>query len=247
MERAVKDQILCALLNSEMTFTELARTISRPNRTIYVNLKKLQDQGFVVKVKRGLYSLTDKGGKEAEKVGIQRETQVIDSAEASDWHDVPDIKKQVERRLYLHGSCLDLQKPRGSTEIILSAGMLPIKDLIKSFLLLRKPEKEYLRFLREIFINSPKKYLGKKSNLSWFDLRAAWQAVKPEAWREREMREGLEFDFPTAYRPARKRLSQKLKNIMKERKIDQRFVFRRLHAFSFPVRERMKLAKENKL
>jgi predicted transcriptional regulator len=61
IEKAVKTEILEALMFGDRRYHELIKTLDRPDRTIYVNLKKLQERGLISKKGRGLYGITEKG------------------------------------------------------------------------------------------------------------------------------------------------------------------------------------------
>jgi len=216
-------------------YHELIKTLDRPDRTIYVNLKKLQERGLISKKGRGLYGITEKG------------INFMKSAAEAEFRTEPEsLENEVKRRLHAHGSALDLQKPRRTIDIIASAGLLVFKDLGTAFLKLGKLEREYLELLSRLYIRSVRRFLG-ENKLNFTAIRAAWQNVGRGAWCRSIVKEGLVFDYPDSWKHEMERIGLELKRKMNERNITQRTVFRRLRAFSFPVRERMKLAKENRL
>jgi len=242
--RGVKDDILCLLWDGDRRFTELMRLLGRPNRTVYTNLEKLRKGGLVKRVERGLYGLTRKGRSAAERVLRERDKAV--PADILDWCEKGELSRKIEKKLLLHGAALDVRKELGAKHIVGSFGLLPIKELTRAYLKLGKLEKQYLRFLAGLYMNSPVRYLGKdKKRLGFLELRSAWQAVDPSAWNHPVKREGLVFDFPAAWERAK--VPKDLRRKLKELGIGRAEVFGRLRAFSFPVRERMRLAREGKL
>lgn len=243
MERKVKEEMLCALLDGEKRFTKLMELLERPNRTIYNNLQKLMERGFVEKVDRGLYGLTDEGRAEAERTSLNRQIETR-KPELQEWADSQELKEKVRRKLHISGFAMDLQKPRSAKSIIASGGMLAFKDLIRTFSGLTEPENEYLDFSAHLFIDSPREYLGKE-DLNWLELESAWRAARPDAWRNRDRREGFDFDFPRAWKTHKKERSGELKEKMEELGLDSYEMFRGLRVFSFPLREKFKIVKEN--
>lgn len=243
VRKHVDEQILSALLEGEKRFSELTKMSNRPDKTIYVNLEKLQEQKQVEKVKPGLYKLTEHG----RAIAIDK----LDDAEEKRlgshgvWAREEGVYEEVRRKLHLHGSALDIQKPIGLKHIIATGGLIVVKNLVEAYLKLGKVEKQYLTFLADLYVDSPVQFLDKKNNLTFSDLKTSWQNVQSSAWNEEEVREGLVFNFPKAWRNTE--MPRELREKFNELDVGKRDVFRRLRAFSFPLRERMKLAKKNKL
>lgn len=233
--------MLCALLDGEKRYTDLMEILERPDKTIYVNLKKLREQEFVKKLDRGVYGLTEEGAEKAEKVSLEKQREVRPQLE--DWSDHENLKEKVRRKLHISGVGMDLQKPRSAKSIIASGGMLAFKDLVRAFSGLTEPEREYLDFSADLYISSPREYLGSEK-LDWLELQAAWRAANPDAWKRRDRREGFDFDFPKAWENLEGERSEALKEGMSDLGLSKYKIFKGLRVFSLPLREKFKLVKD---
>jgi len=173
------------------------------------HINQLEDAGLIIKGEDGKYRLTDKG-----RVKLEREiAERIESAEleVSRWIDSSkDIYEEVEKKLHLHGSALDL-KPAGSfIDILLNASW---KDPAESFLILNKADKEYLGFLSRLYVDSVKNFLGSTPDkMSFMEIRTVWRIVRGTV----DSREGLKFDFKSTWDALYSGLSEELKEKMKE-------------------------------
>lgn len=92
MKKNVKKQLLCVLLDGEKRYTNPMEILEKPDKTIYVNLRKLKEQGLVKKLDRGLYGLTEDGERELEPV-CEREIEGYDLSE----EEKKRVRKRVER------------------------------------------------------------------------------------------------------------------------------------------------------
>lgn len=242
--RNVETQLLSSLLGGEKRYTDLIKTTGRPDRTVHKNLEKLQERGLVEKRGYGKYGLTEQGFELAEEKLNREERSNL--SRNPNWHEKGDLTEKIRKKLHLHGAALDLQRDISAKEIIATGGLMAIKNLIEGYAKLGTLENHYLDLLSQLYVRSPRSFLGKTPpELELSDIKAAWRNVPPHARNEKIEREGLVFDFPNAWNHTEK--SKELKEKLKERKIDKKYIFRRLRAFSFPVRERISLAKENKL
>lgn len=248
MKETVKDQVLYTLLDGDKRYSELMVMLGKPNRTIFVNLQELIARGLVSKPARGTYAITKKGEAFAEEFVVQKQAVVDLILEKDLARSKKGLGDELVRRLRRHGAGLDIQKRRTVKQIIASIGMLGYKDLAKAFLFPGKLEKEYIGFLANLYMHSVKKYLNKKEGeLNYLELKAAWQAVGPDAWHLLDEREGLIFDFQDAWNCFAKRRSDELKTKMDGQELNQNNVFKVLRVFSFPVFTRTKLVKEGRI
>jgi len=221
-----------------------ARWIRLKNVTgIYDNalrkhLKGLESAGFIVK-KGGMWMRTSRGEK------LLRE---IVACEASVLEMKLEIKQgglrdMVFQRFKHTGFAAALQKPLGFFEAA------PIISDVKDLVLTLPPsrfEDDYLWFAAELYVNSVKSFLGLEAGrLNYVELRAAWQIIGLNAWRERIEEPCLIFDFPGAWCRLHMNLPDNLKKRLEELdgdKKNQRWrMFRRLKLWSFPVTERFRL------
>jgi len=223
--------------------------LGKPDRTIYVNLRELRTRGLVSKMSRGVYTITKKGEISIEAFLVQKEAIVeFDVEKNLGLSKVKNLEEELERRLRSHAAVHDLQKSRTVKQLIASIGLLGYKDIFKTYLFVDKLDKEYLKFLANLYIHSVKKYLDKKEGeMDYLGLKAAWQAVRQDAWSLCDEREGLIFDFKNAWDYFAKQRSDKLKTKMEARRLDQQCVFRKLRIFSFPISTRIKLVQEGRI
>jgi hypothetical protein len=116
---------------------------------------------------------------------------------------------------------------------------------VKSFALLGTVERQYLNFLAELYIHSVKKFLDKvEGELSFIELRAAWQVLELDVWNKIIDKEGLTFDFKGTWERHYGMLSDELKGRMAEASLNEEVIFRKLRAFSFPAKERVRRINE---
>jgi DNA-binding MarR family transcriptional regulator len=228
-------KILSCLELSSLSFNEVVEASGFSRRTVNKILKNLVAEGLVEKKRSGkfpfisVYSLTDKG------------RQLLAQATPLD---------EVIRGLHRFGSALILQEKGGFIDGL--TVVKPMKILARSFILLGEVEKEWLKFLANIYVASPLKVFGRKPS-GLIELRCCWQLVKPDGWKEPDKRvydrhKCFVFDFPTAYNTFYSTLSEKVKERMAEKKVEwKRVVFHELRAYSFPLQERWRLSKEGKL
>jgi len=223
-----REELLKALSEGSLFFSEILKKTRMSTATISKYLKIMEETGEVRKVIRNgrlAYALTPYGLKEIHKMATQVENEVI-------------------RKLHLYGAVLDLRKQRSITDIVVGAGLPAIKDIVRTFAMLRRTDREYLRFLAELYVHSVKKFIDKtEGELTYVELRAVWQVIDSNAWKEPVVKEGLHFDYINAWRRFYGNLSSELKRKMKERNLNEEKIFKKLRAFSFPASERIRLAK----
>lgn len=238
---------------SWVRYREIVDKTGLGTTTISKFLKIMRENGEVDKkidVKSGeypypvLYKLTNDGKVVLEKLDAQREAAAdVVMAKSLDEKKPENIEEEVARRLHAHGSALDLEKPRGALELVISGGLLGFKDLIRAYLKLDLVAKEYLRFLSRLYVHSVRNFLGKEgSKLGFTELRLVWQIVGRNAFKGQHKGEGLDFNFEEAWKRLENQRSDKLKKKMEEFGQDQERVFKRLRAFSYPIPERIRLA-----
>ena len=218
-------------------FTQIVRAAGISKRNVATHINQLEDAGLIVKGKDGKYRLTDKG-----RVKLEREiAERIESAEleVSRWIDSSkDIYEEVEKKLHLHGSALDLRPTRSFLDILLG---ITWKDIIESFITLSKEDKEYPRFLSRLYVKSIKKFLGSiPDKMSFMEIRAVWRIARDMVDR----REGLEFDFKSAWDELYNDLSEELKEKMKENNLTPERIFKKLKIFSYSILERIHMMRK---
>lgn len=128
---------------------------------------------------------------------------------------------EVIRRLHRFGSA-PLLREKGSFIDGLKIAK-PVKILARSFILLGEAEKEWLKFLANIYFASPVKIFGRKPN-GLIEIRGCWQLARPDGWNEPDMRicdghECFVFGFPMAYTQFYSNLSEKVKESMSKRNL----------------------------
>lgn len=207
------------------TFNEIVEKTGMSTATVSKYLTLMKKCGLVEKVLKEdkiFYTLTWIGRKHAHE-------------------KVTPIEMEVMRRLYLEGAILDL---RGRSTVGLNEESDASKDLMPSFVQLEKIEREYLNFLAELYVHSVKKFLDKvEGELSFIQLRAAWQALELDAWMRPVKKEGLYFDYKTTWEKFYGRLDNELKQKLMQLSLNERTIFMKLYAFSFPQKERARLLK----
>jgi DNA-binding HxlR family transcriptional regulator len=228
-------KILSVLQKSSLSFSEIVENSGLSRRTVNKLLKSLVAEELVEKKRTDefpfvcIYSLSEKGRRL-----LARVTPI----------------EEVVRGLHRFGSALLLQERSGFIDGL--TVVKPMKILARSFLLLGDVEKEWLRFLANIYVAAPLKIFGRKPD-GLIELRCCWQLVRPDGWRipDRRIENGHEcfvFDFPTVYNTLCSTLSEWVKARMAEKKVEwSKVVFHELRAFSFPLQERWRLSKEGKL
>jgi len=219
------------------SFTQIVRAAGISKRNVATHINQLEDAGLIVKGDDGKYRLTDKG-----LLRLEREiNERIESMEleVSAWIDSSkDIYEEVEKKLHLHGSALDLRPARGFIDILLG---ITWKDLIESFLTLNREDKEYLRFLSRLYVKSVKKFLGSTPDkMSFMEIRTAWRIARDMVDR----REGLEFDFKSAWNKLYSDLSEELKEKMKKNNLTPERIFKKLKIFSYSILERIHMIRK---
>jgi len=228
-------KVLSVLEGGPLSFSEVVEASGFSRRTVSRILKDLVAEGLIEKEQMGrfpfacVYSLTDDGRK------LLAQATPLD---------------EVVRGLHRFGSTTLIQE-----KVDFIGGLTvvkPVKVLTRSFLLLGDIEREWLRFLANVYVASPLKIFGRKP-LGLIEIRCCWQLVKPDGWKEpdRRVEEGHEcfvFDFPAAYDTFYSTLSEKVKGKMAEKRVNwRRVIFHELRAYSFPLQERWRLSKEGKL
>lgn len=228
-------KILSLLESTPLNFNELVDASGLSRRTVNKILRNLMADGIVEKKRSdkfpftSTYSLTDSG------------RQLLAQATPLD---------DVIRGLHRFGSAILLQERVSSIDGLTI--VKPVKILARSFILLGEVEKEWLKFLANIYVASPVKIFGRKPS-GLIEIRSCWQLARPDGWMEPDRRiynghECFVFDFPTAYTTFHSTLSEKVKERMAEKKVEwKRVVFHELRAYSFPLQERWRLSKEGKL
>ena len=222
------------------SFTKIVRAAGVSKRNVATHINQLEDAGLIVKGEDGKYRLTDKGLLELEReIGERIESVEL---EASTWIDSSkDIYEETERKLHLHGSALDLRPARSFIDILLG---ITWKDLVESFLTLNRVDKEYLRFLSRLYIDSVKNFLGTSPNrMSFEEIRTVWRIVRGMV----DNREGLKFDFKTTWDALYSGLSEELKEKMKERDLTPERIYKKLKIFSYSVLERIHMIRKETL
>lgn len=227
------------------TWTELLERAGVSDPTLCGHLNDLQEKGWIRK-KGGKYQLTEDGRavlRRSEEGKLAQEESTAADELVDDGLD--SIEDTIMKGLRVHGTAMDLEKDRGVLKVIASGGILAFKDLFKTYVL-DSLGKEYLQLLTSLYINSVRNFLGMEgTELKFEDLRAAWLAADPAAWKDVDEREGLAFDFSSAWRKSKKNLSHELKEKMTKHGLDKYSVFARLRTFSFPTLERIKLARRH--
>lgn len=228
-------KILSLLNESPLNFNEIVVSSGLSRRTVNKILKILVAEGLVERRRTdkfpfvSIYSLTENG----KRLLIQATPM-----------------EEIIRGLHRFGSALLLQEKGGFIDGL--TVVKPMKILARSFILLGEVEREWLKFLANVYVTSPVKIFGRKPR-GLIELRCCWQLVRPDGWRTPDMRmenghECFVFDFTTAYNTFYQTLSEKVKSRMAEKKVEWRkVVFHELRAFSFPLQERWRLSKEGKL
>lgn len=228
-------KILNLLRESSLNFKEVVVASGLSRRTVNRILRNLEAEGLIVKKRMDkfpfvcVYSLTDDGRRL-----LAQATPL----------------EEVVRGLHRFGSALLLQEKGGFIDGL--TVVKPVKILARSFLLLGEAEKEWLRFLANVYVASPVKIFGRKPS-GIIELRCCWQLARPSCWKTRDVHvenghECFIFDFPTAYSTFYQTLSERVKARMAEKKVEwRRVVFHELRAYSFPLQERWRLSKEGRL
>ncbi|MEM0096350.1 MAG: MarR family winged helix-turn-helix transcriptional regulator [Candidatus Bathyarchaeia archaeon] len=237
---ALRGKANMTLLKEELglTWTTLTNAVDR-----------LVAGGFLAEEREGFpptrwLNLTEKG---FEVLGAEAEIVGEESARIEDWVKDETLEVEVAKRLHTFGAAITIQPIYGMKEAILSAGILPAKTLISSFLYLGSIEREYLEFLSKLYVGSPKKLFGEKPR-NFIEVRVCWQLARSDAWRTRDIRgECFQFDYPSTWRELREKISLALKERMEKLGRNEWRTFRLLRAFSFPSSERHSLAKKGLL
>ena len=219
------------------SFTQIVKAAGVSKRNVATHINQLEEAGLIVKGEDGKYRLTDRG-----RIELEREIgERIESAEleVSGWIDSSkNIYEEIEKKLHLHGSALDLRPTRSFLDILLG---ITWKDIIESFIMLSKEDREYLRFLSRLYVKSIKKFLGSTPDkMGFMEIRAAWQIARDMVDR----REGLEFDFKSAWDELYNDLSEELKKKMKENNLTPERIFKKLKIFSYSILERIQMMKK---
>jgi len=219
------------------SFTQIVKAAGVSKRNVATHINQLEEAGLIVKGEDGKYRLTDRG-----RIELEREIgERIESAEleVSGWIDSSkNIYEEIEKKLHLHGSALDLRPTRSFLDILLG---ITWKDIIESFIMLSKEDREYLRFLSRLYVKSIKKFLGSTPDkMGFMEIRAAWQIARDMVDR----REGLEFDFKSAWDELYNNLSEELKKKMKENNLTPERIFKKLKIFSYSILERIQMMKK---
>lgn len=225
----------CLKAHGKLNMSQLIELTGFPSQTLHNHVNRLIASGYLKSERKGFprtrhVELTSKG-EEVLATLIEAESENVKE----------NVKGEVEHKLRLFGSALLLQPQRGV--FAGATGILIARDLTRAFIAPGSVEKEWLGFLADLYIASPVKLFGRPPK-NFVELRACWQLVRSEAWFERDEREGFLFDFPSAWEKLFPPLSRQLKAKIEERKLNRRRAFRELRVFSFPVVERISLAKK---
>ncbi|MGB9960348.1 MAG: hypothetical protein ACPLKQ_07520 [Candidatus Bathyarchaeales archaeon] len=236
-------------LKGKANMTMLRESLGLTWTTLTNAVDRLVAGGFLAEEREGFpptrwLSLTEKG---FEALGAEAEIASEESAKLEDWVKDEMLEVEVTKRLHIFGAAITIQPAYGVKEAILSAGILPVKTLISSFLYLGSIEREYLEFLSKLYVSSPKKLLGFPPR-NFIEVRVCWQLARPDAWRAPDTRgECFQFDYPSTWRELYEKISPALKERMEKLGRNAWRTFRLLRAFSFPSSERHSLAKKGLL
>lgn len=237
---SLKGKVNMSLLKENLGFTWTTLTNA---------VDRLVAGGFLAEERGGFpptrwLTLTDKG---FEALSTWAESVGEEVAEYEDWVKDEILEVEVVKRLHTFGAALTLQPTYGLKEVILTVGILPIKTLIASFLLLGSDEREYLEFLSKLYLGSPKKLLGGRPK-NFIEVRVCWQLAEPDAWQKPDLRgECFQFDYPSAWKELYGKLRPTLRERMEKLGRNEWRTFRLLRVFSFPQPERRNLAKKGML
>ncbi|MEM3703198.1 MAG: winged helix-turn-helix domain-containing protein [Candidatus Bathyarchaeia archaeon] len=227
--QAARLKLLRALTRAA-TFSEVVEKTGMSTATVSKYLQLMEEAGEVRKKLvdgRVVYELTTLGRRELHA-------------------SLTPLENEVVRKFYLSGAVLDLQRKRSLTGVLLGIESPVPKDLVKSFALLKPQEREYLNFLAELYVHSVKEFLDKvEGQLNFIERRAAWQVVESDAWNKIIRKNGLHFDYTNTWEKFYGELNEELRGKMTENSLNKEVVFRKLRAFSFPLKERIKLLEES--
>lgn len=236
-------------LKGKVNMTSLKDSLGSTWTTLTNAVDRLVAGGFLAEEREGFpptrwLSLTEKG---VDALSAEAEIVGEESAGLEDWVKDEVLEVEVAKRLHTFGAAMTIQPVYSMKEAILSAGILPVKTLISSFLYLGSLEREYLEFLSKLYVGSPKRLLGDKPR-NFIEIRVCWQLARPDAWRERDTRgECFQFDYPNTWKELYEKITPALRERMNKLKRNEWRTFRLLRAFSFPASERHSLAKKGLL
>jgi len=249
--------ILCAVYKSEpQSLKNVIEYTRLPAQTVFNHVEKLEREGYLTSKYKSfprtrLISLTQKGmqfllgdNELLEQIeAIKRAEVNVKVERLLESLEQQGLLDEIGRRLHAHGAALDIQKSRGFLDGLLVVP--PIKDLVKSFLLLGEDEKKYLGLLAGLYVDSVQEILGGRP-LTYLMCRCGWQlawALKgPQACEKPVRKTGFSFNYPAALKKHEDDL-QELHPLLTERRIDDKSIFFRLLMFSFPAGERRKIAR----
>jgi predicted transcriptional regulator len=224
--QTVRQKLLNALL-SPSSFSELFQKTGMSTATLSRYLKLMEEAGEIQRKIEGgsvVYMLTPLGLREAHT-------------------NLTPLENEIARKLYLFGATLDLRDKDSATK--LTRAEPSSSNIFKQFAILEHYERRYLNFLAELYVHSVKKFLDKlEGELNFVEVRAAWQVVTRNAWDGAVQKEGLHFDYSSTWDNFYRKLDQELKDKLAIVSLNKEIIFRKLRAFSFPPKDRMKLIKD---
>jgi len=204
-------------------------------------LRGLESADFVMK-KGGLWTRTLRGENLLREIAAC-EASVLEMKLETKQGGLRDM---VFQRFKHTGFAAALQKPLGFFE---ATPVIPdVKDLVLAFPPSRF-EEDYLWFATDLYVDGVKSFLGLEGErLNYVELRAAWQIIGLNVWRERIEKPCLTFDFPGAWSRLHMNLPDGLKKRLEELDGDEKNqrwrMFRRLKLWSFAAAERLRLLEE---
>jgi len=241
-----RQKIISVLMERPLSFSEIVGETGMSTSTISKYLTSMMETGEIEKMEDGKYRLTDPELISPIEPSYQEDLERELHRELS-LKEIDPISK-TERKLHAQGYALDLQPKRSPMKIY--EGVLILKDLARSFLLLGKTEREYLSFLAKLYVFSVLKLKDKhasleeeKTELPFTYIRAAWQITSGK----KDQNACFNFNFEKAWNHFYQKLSDELKQKLKERNITSEKIYRKLRIFSFPIAERAELIRQRKI
>ena len=195
-EERNRRKILYLLLfsSSPLRYGEIKEYVGLSDAVLAAHLRELTMRGFIAKVIREgdlkpAYTLTKSGEEYLSK---------LYESESEEALKVKTLYDEVYQRLRNSGFAAAIQKESNVLEALTIVS--PLIKIVRIF----KPgkiEDEYLNFASKIYVDSVEEFLGrKKEELSYIDVRAAWQTINQNAWKERKNIPGLSFNYPAAWK-----------------------------------------------
>ena len=220
---------------SPLRYGEVRSRVALSDAVLTLHLKQLVSEGLIVKVVREgdlkpAYTITGLGEKYLSKV---YEGEVEEAFEAENLYD------EFYRRLGYAGFAADILK---------ASDVLEALTIVSPFQVFKpgRLEDEYLRFASRLYVDSVVEMLGRKTaELTYVEVRAAWQLIDKDSWKGEKKLPGLTFNYPHAWEKNYWEASNDLKSRLNQRygnlKTQQYRLFRRLKIWPFPLTERGKI------